>query len=90
MGVAVRQPVTNTSGVGVLASLKEPLVDAAESRQPRDLSDHHVLVLAGLDGVEQLGELLAAGVRTEVSRPSSKIPRLIDALRQYLQDSHSH
>ena len=49
-------------GAGVLALLKEALIDAAESRQPRDLPDDDVLVLAGPDRLDELGELLATGI----------------------------
>ena len=50
--------------IGRLAPLEELLVDPAQAGEPRDLSDDDVVVLTGFDRRDEVGELLATGVRS--------------------------
>ena len=52
---------------GVLALLEKVLVDTAKSREPRDFPDDDVLVLAGSDCLDALGELFATGISTRLN-----------------------
>ena len=56
--------IRNCDGrVGRFASFEEALIDAPQAGEPRDLPDDDVVVLAGFDRRDEIGELLATRVR---------------------------
>jgi hypothetical protein len=64
-----------------LVLLEETLVGTAESHEPRDLSDDHVLALAGADRLNELGELLATGIGTRPTEIDEPIDfRVVDVV----------